>query len=888
MFNSETTIFLLYFYKIITNRAIKQCGMENVMIGLKPCLKLLGRSLLLLILFFSRFNLYGQISDGSTPGSFQVKGAKVVPQFQLDSVHVAEKIMADKNLGIPNRYGVVQELNIDIRSEGIKTIIGDMLIWQYEIDCPDALSLGITFKNYHLPKGAKVFIYNPDRTIIRGGFTSLNNKADNQLTLGEFRGNRLIIEYDEPFDAEFNGVLVIGEISKAYVNFSSVALANVQINCSAGADWQNEKRAVCLMTFHDYAYSYYCSGALINNVRCDRTPYFLTANHCIGTQTLANTLVTYFNYENTTCYNYDASLSQSLSGSTLVANSGYSDFCLLKLNEYPPSAYLPYYAGWNASSTDNPTQGTCIHHPGGGTKSIAIDHNPFTSNNNDVQWDNNSFSDVNTHWEVFYDVGSDAGGSSGSPLFDENKRIIGQLHGGNNISSLFGKFSLSWNYSSISIRQLKRWLDPDDTQILRLDGIDVNKAPEAHFVSDVTDACLNTPVTLTDKSKYLPTNWNWEITPSTFEFVDGTSASSQNPKVIFLTDGTYSISLTVGNEIGTNSVSSKNLILATSKLPVAFREVSNEMTVCGYLLKNYRMVADGASTYSFNLTTPENFDVAQNADSLTLTLKDEARQHGSFDTYVKVTGSHGDCSSSDSVLLHVIMPPNDDVAYALDLKLGSNPTFSNECGTAQTNEPNPPMTGCFIKNNWCPRASGTPLIYNSVWFKFMGPSNGKITIQTQGFDTQIAVYEANSAAALLSGDPSNYTLVAANDNLTSGQTNAEIEDLPVMPGKTYWLQVNGANGASGDLNVNLLDNTIEVYPNPSNGIFHLTVSSFRGGDAQLAVFTLTGQQILSKTVPVSLNSNTVDLDLSSFRSGLYLFRTNINGLVMAKKLLLKK
>lgn len=827
----------------------------------------------LLLLVFSGTKMYGQISDGGTPASFLLKSAAIVPQYALDSVHVAEQTATDRKMGIPNRYGVVQQLDIDIRAEGIKTVVGNTLIWQYEIYCPDALSLGVTFKSYHLPEGAKVFIYNPNRSVVFGGFTSFNNKANDQLSLAEFKGNRLIIEYDEPKDTPFNGKLVIGSVSKAYLDFSSIALANVRINCPEGADWQNDKRAVCLMSFHDQYYSYYCSGALVNNARGDMAPYFLTANHCLNTESLASTLVTYFNYEFAGCTGSVASKLHSLSGSVLISNNSYSDFCLLKLSEYPPVSYIPYFAGWDASDTLHPKMGACIHHPNGGPKSIAIDYHPFTTNNYQVQWDDKSISQLNTHWEVFYDVGSDASGSSGGPLFDQNHRIIGQLHGGDTTSSLFGKFSLSWNYDSSISSQLKAWLDPDNTQIKRLDGVNYDQLPEAHFVSNVADACLNTVVTLSDQSKYRPQKWQWTITPATYKFVNNTNARSQNPDLVFLAEGAYTISLTVSNNSGSDTVTQENLILATSNLPVRFQNASREMTLCGYMLKNYQLVAGGASVYTFSLTTPENFNISQNADTLTLDLKNNLPQNGSFDTYVKVTGAHGACSASDSILMHVIIPPNDDAANAMALKLGSNPTSNNDCGTTQINEPIP---------------SAFPAVDNSVWFSFRGPSNGKITIETQGVENQIAVYEAGSAAALLSGKPQNYTLLATGSTRQDLQSGAVIEDLPVTPEKTYWLQVDGMKNITGNFSVSLLGNTIEVYPNPSGGIFHLTVSSYRDGDAQLAVYTLSGQQILSKTVPVSIDSNTVDLDLSAFRSGLYLFRANINGLVMTKKLMLVK
>jgi PKD repeat protein len=840
---------------------------------MKHFFKFLIRFFIVLLAVFSGTKIYGQIADGSIPASFSLKSAAIVPRYQLDSVHIARQTAADKMLGIPNRYGVVEQLEIDIRAEGLKTIVGDLLIWRYEIDCPDALSLGVTFKSYRLPEGAKVFIYNPDRTLVFGGFTSFNNKADDRLSLAEFSGNRLIIEYDEPKQTPFNGTLVVGSVSKAYLDFPAIASTIVRINCPEGDDWQTEKHAVCLMSFHDNNYSYYCSGALVNNTRGDLIPYFLTANHCLSTQSLASTLVTYFNYEYAGCTGSVASKLHSLSGSSLVSTNGYSDFSLLRLSEYPPASYTPYFAGWDASDTLHPKMGACIHHPNGGPKAIAIDDHPFTGNNYQVQWDDKSVSLLNTHWEVFYDVGSDASGSSGGPLFDQNHRIIGQLHGGDTSSSLFGKFSLSWNYAVSADKQLKAWLDPDNTQIKRLDGIYYDQAPLADFAANVAIACLNTVVTLTDKSKYRPKNWRWTITPATYKFVNQTNATSQNPDLVFLSEGVYTVSLTVTNNNGSDTVTRENLILATSNLPVAFQNASKETMLCGYMLKNYQLIAGGASNYTFELTTPENFDIRQNADTLTLTLKNELPRKGPFDTYVKVTGTHGACSASDSILIHVLIPPNDDAANAQTLKLGNNAGFNNDCGTTQPNEPVPP---------------GISAVDHSVWFSFRGPSSGRITIQTQGVETKIAVYEASSAEALLSGNAGNYTLLGTSSSSPASQSGAVIEDLPVDPRKIYWLQVEGQQGMTGNFSVNLLGNSIEVYPNPSAGVFHLTISSFQGGEAELTVYALSGQQLVSKTVPVSPDSNTVDLDLSAFRSGFYVFRANINGLVMTKKLMLIK
>ena len=61
-------------------------------------------------------------------------------------------------------------------------------------------------------------------------------------------------------------------------------------------------------------------------------------------------------------------------------------------------------------------------------------------------------------------------------MFDENKRVLGQLHGGgaacgNDDSDWYGAIGRSWDNGSAN-NSLKNWLDPDDTGALVLDGKD--------------------------------------------------------------------------------------------------------------------------------------------------------------------------------------------------------------------------------------------------------------------------------------------------------------------------------------------------------------------------------------------------------------------------------
>jgi hypothetical protein len=85
-------------------------------------------------------------------------------------------------------------------------------------------------------------------------------------------------------------------------------------------------------------------------------------------------------------------------------------------------------------------------------------------------------------------------------------------------------------------------------------------APAANFSADKTSAAVNEEVNLIDQSSNNPTGWSWSITPATFTFEGGTTASSRFPKVKFTAAGTYSVSLTASNGVGPNTASKNNYI----------------------------------------------------------------------------------------------------------------------------------------------------------------------------------------------------------------------------------------------------------------------------------------------------------------------------------------
>lgn len=844
----------------------------------------------ILLIFFmgSQLVARAQVEDGSLPASFQTttissKSAAVPPELKLTAIEPANLRARDSREGVDNRYAEVETVAVDIRAQGLQSRVGDNLIWRYSLSCDSALSLGLQFRIFDIPQGASLYVYSSDRSQIKGGYTAANRPDGNLFAIGDLEGSSLIMEYNEPASAEFEGGVILGAVVKAYQSLATVARTRTQINCPEGADWQEQKKAVCLLSFTEGGSGYYCSGALVNNTREDETPYFLTANHCINTNAVALTTIVYFNYEMSGCNTYDALRTQSLSGAELKATSNYTDFTLLLLSQPPPKNYNPYYAGWDVSGAVA-TNSACIHHPNGSSKCIALDNDAAISANYYIQWDGVNTTQPNTHWEVAYEVGTDEAGSSGAPLFDQNKRIIGQLHGGDEASSLFGKTSLSWNYRSDSGRQLKIWLDPDNTGATQLDGIEGYRNPLAAFSVSEAIACLSEPVTLQDESRAAET-WQWTITPSTYRFVNGTAANSEFPQVLFESEGIYSVALLVSNENGSNQLTQSNLVEVYAELPLRWGNLANEITLCGWELPNYRFEAEGAPYFSFNLDENDKFEQSADGGVLTLKLTEEALSEGSFDTWLKVTGTHGSCSRSDSVLLHLVIPVNDNVAQAQALSLGYNGPFSNRCATVEEFEPSPETNGCTVPDNWCPPTSES-VLDNSIWFYFEGPSSGQVTVQATGIASQLAVYRAATVAYLLSGTNNTYTLVGAADYGTGGNGTATELTLDVMPGGKYWLQLDGTDGAEGEVVLTLLSNSIEVYPNPSTGLYHLTVASKTDGMAKLSVYSQTGQLVYAGTANFNQQENTIDFDLSRLPAGIYYFRAVVGETELSKKLIL--
>ncbi len=85
--------------------------------------------------------------------------------------------------------------------------------------------------------------------------------------------------------------------------------------------------------------------------------------------------------------------------------------------------------------------------------------------------------------------------------------------------------------------------------------------PQVNFSASDTLVCTGSVITFNDQTSVCPSSWKWDITPNTgFEFVDGSTETSQNPKVVFYAPGHFTIKLTATNDNGESELTRTNFI----------------------------------------------------------------------------------------------------------------------------------------------------------------------------------------------------------------------------------------------------------------------------------------------------------------------------------------
>jgi hypothetical protein len=63
---------------------------------------------------------------------------------------------------------------------------------------------------------------------------------------------------------------------------------------------------------------------------------------------------------------------------------------------------------------------------------------------------------------------------------------------------------------------------------------------------------------------------------------------------------------------------------------------------------------------------------------------------------------------------------------------------------------------------------------------------------------------------------------------------------------------------------------VSIYPNPTNGQFVVDYNATSGGDYLVRIFNMTGQVVFSQSYSAGAGQNSIHIDMSHYRQGIYL------------------
>lgn len=425
--------------------------------------------------------------------------------------------------------------------------------WLLRISAPGAAHLNFGFGRFHLPAGASMTISRPDGQQRLGPFTERDHVATGQLWTPVLTGPEALIRLDVPDAVVHRVELELHRIAQGYRGFGArpngakSGSCNMDVTCLGSADdWNQPVGSVGAYTVGGVDF---CTGSLVNNTSGDRRMLFATARHCGVTSANVAQVLVYWRYENPTCRQPGSAASgqaipkpattspgiASLAATNNPFSGGAaagtrSDWSLLELGPPNSGGLGLFWAGWDrrGSGTDvvqclspplspdpGSTTGLCasIHHPNVDEKRITFLDRDLTVG--DIA------SAQGVHWFTPW-AGSTPGnsppvlpnlpnqtppvsngvtepGSSGSPVYSAQRRLIGVLSGGAsacgatgaNLSDLYGALFHAYEGAGLgdcstspplATTCMRPYLDPAGSNPEFIDGIGEGSPVDPDYV----------------------------------------------------------------------------------------------------------------------------------------------------------------------------------------------------------------------------------------------------------------------------------------------------------------------------------------------------------------------------------------------------------------------
>jgi PKD repeat protein len=780
------------------------------------------------------FQSQAQISQGGTPPGIIFQMDDDYPVVELSQPDMEEIILEDKfdeaagGPG-PRRMGVSVMVNKALGSIGKWTTLPDgSKILRAQLYVPGALALGVYYDDFFLPEGTELFLYNGDKKQILGAYTSDNNPESHLFSTQFVQGDRVTLEYHQPAGVTDKPRIHISELAYAYRDIDFMFKQDrsswwcmINVACEEGDNWENQIKSVARISIKIGFNYYWCSGGLINNTENDRTPYFLTAAHC-GEGSSAgdmNQWVFYFNYQASTC-NGTTSNYNTMNGCQLKANDASaadagSDFYLVELNNTIPQIYDVFYSGWNRTNSNvEADSGVGIHHPAGDIKKISTYKTPIQSS---TFWNG-----LPSHWKIVWAETKNGksimqGGSSGSPIFDQYGRIVGDLTGGyasnsctNPSPAYYGKIWYSWDQNgTTSAHRLKDWLDPNNKGYEKLGGVSWKTIlPTCDFEADTTTVMQTDTVFFTDLSGPEIYIWDWQFTGG-----EPDTSDERNPYTVYSDTGYFDVTLTVTNGDGTDT-ETKTAYIHVVPMPAPVADFSSDITV----------VAPGNKVHFYDESTGDpnswNWEFEGGSPS-TSTVQDPIVRYSTAGVYnVKLVATNN--GGSDTIVKTGYITCTTAQVPVVDFEADNNTIMQGESVNFTDLSTNDPDTWHWTFDGGTPETSTEQNPQGIVY-----PEGGSYNVK----------------------------LVASNE---AGYDSLVKEEYIHV----NWVGIGEFDGP----------HDFHIFPNPGNGLFVVEFATTGNTPATIEVVDSFGKLI--RKYPVTKSDKHITLDLKALSNGNYFIKLN--------------
>jgi hypothetical protein len=311
-----------------------------------------------------------------------------------------------------------------------------------QVNSEGARSIRLHFERFSLPAGARVFVYctgNPD--LYLGPYEDRGPWSDGTFWTPALPGDQLVIEYTQPTGTvSAPQPFVVAEVAHIYKDGLTPNDAAGACNLEVTPPWTDVAKSVGMLQFVTGGLVALCTGTLLNDSNPNLDHHVLTANHCISTQSEAQSAQIYWNYNSGDTPDPSAPFSY---GANLMVTGTTSDFTLLRFGGVPPGLY---YSGWDANPVGSSSPVAGIHHPQGSHKRIS-----FGATNSNCP--PSVLGPCANFTGVTWSQGVTEPGSSGSGIWTgtaDNAKLVGTLTGGesacDNLSGTdyYGRFSVTY------------------------------------------------------------------------------------------------------------------------------------------------------------------------------------------------------------------------------------------------------------------------------------------------------------------------------------------------------------------------------------------------------------------------------------------------------------